>query len=326
MSEEELCARGTLVSRRNFILAGRGIMSLGSLVLLAFVVDLRSVIVLFTELDPGWVAVALTVSFVQVLLSAWRWRFTANRLGLLISLRYAVFEYYLATFLNQVLPGGIVGDVSRAWRHAKGTEKRAALQAVAFERLSGLVVMSATASFSAVVLLRELSRSIQAISLGIVLLLSVSVGFSMRRAREKRETSQLFSDLKRALIDGIALPVQLITSAIVVGTYLLVFVMAARAVQLETDGLLLATLAAPILMTMLLPVTVAGWGLRELAAAALWSTAGLSAIDGVAVSISYGLLALVSTLPGACVFFFTLFRIGGLNQKVGPIRAGSDAP
>jgi uncharacterized membrane protein YbhN (UPF0104 family) len=308
------------------MLIGRAVMSLGLLVFLAFVVDIQAVMGRFAGLEPGWVAAALLVSIFQVVLSAWRWRFTANQLGLFLSLPYAVSEYYLATFLNQVLPGGIVGDVSRAWRHAKWTDTRAALQSVAFERFSGLMVMSVVALFSTFVLFGELSLGAQVCLVGLVLLLPVCVGLSMSRSRGAEKASKFFFDLRRALLVGVALPVQLITSGLVVGSYVLMFVMAARAVQLETGGILLATLAAPILMTMLVPITIAGWGLRELVAAVLWSAAGLSPADGVAVSVSYGLLVLASSLPGACVFLFTMLRIGGLDQKADPSRSGSDGP
>ena len=58
-------------------------------------------------------------------------------------------------------------------------------------------------------------------------------------------------------------------------------------------------LVAPVLMSMLVPVTVAGWGLREGVAAMLWGAVGLTAADGVLVSIAYGLLVLAGSLPGA---------------------------
>ena len=58
-------------------------------------------------------------------------------------------------------------------------------------------------------------------------------------------------------------------------------------------------LVAPVLMTMLIPVTVAGWGLREGTAAVLWGVVGLTAADGVLVSVAYGLLVLFGSLPGA---------------------------
>jgi len=61
----------------------------------------------------------------------------------------AMREYYLAGFLNQVLPGGVVGDVNRAWRHARapvgeplsGKATRAIVHAVMLERLSGQLVL-----------------------------------------------------------------------------------------------------------------------------------------------------------------------------------------
>ena len=55
----------------------------------------------------------------------------------------AAFIFILPILLNQVLPGGVTGDVSRAWRHAR-TDAPAgpAVRAVVLERLSGQVVMT----------------------------------------------------------------------------------------------------------------------------------------------------------------------------------------
>jgi len=141
--------------------------------------------------------------------------------------------------------------------------------------------------------------------------------------RQRAEAPQLLVDVRRALLDGVALPVQLVTSTAVVASYLAVFVMAGRAVQLDTPALMLAMLAGPLLMTMLVPVTIAGWGLREVAAAALWSAAGLSPTDGVAVSVSYGLIVLVSSVPGAVVLGLTLLRSEDRDRTADPNPDGS---
>ena len=68
---------------------------------------------------------------------------------------------------------------------------------------------------------------------------------------------------------------------------------------MDTPLPVLLPLVAPVLMSMLIPVTVAGWGLREGAAAVLWGAVGLTAADGVLVSVAYGLLVLIGSLPGA---------------------------
>ncbi len=50
--------------------------------------------------SPSILVPALVLTVVQVLLSAWRWRYTAERLGLSLDYGVAVREYYLATFLK----------------------------------------------------------------------------------------------------------------------------------------------------------------------------------------------------------------------------------
>lgn len=314
------------MSRRTLLLIARGVTSLGLFAVLAYILDPRDVSARLMDLDPAWVVIALVVSIAQVVGSAWRWRFTASRLNLDLPMRRAVTEYYLATFLNQVLPGGVMGDVSRAWRHAREADTRASIQSVAFERMSGLVVMSAVAAVSAILLLSDVSSEARAGLAFLVLGLIAWGGVSARRVRQRAEAPQLLVDVRRALLDGVALPVQLVTSTAVVASYLAVFVMAGRAVQLETPPLLLAMLAGPLLMTMLVPVTIAGWGLREVAAAALWSAAGLSAADGVAVSVSYGLIVLVSSVPGAVVLGLTLLRSEDRDRTADPIPDGSGVP
>jgi hypothetical protein len=49
---------------------------------------------------------------------------------------------------------------------------------------------------------------------------------------------------------------------------------------------------------MTLPITIAGWGIREASAAAIWGLANLTPADGVAVSVTYGIIVLLSALPG----------------------------
>jgi glycosyltransferase 2 family protein len=58
-------------------------------------------------------------------------------------------------------------------------------------------------------------------------------------------------------------------------------------------------LALVVLLGSAVPTNVAGWGPREGAAAWAFVAVGLPASDGLAVSVAYGVAALVATLPGA---------------------------
>ena len=67
--------------------------------------DPAAVLAEVTHLEPGWAILGLALTLPPLLLSAWRWRFTATCLGLALGRRQAVGEYYLASFLNQLVPG-----------------------------------------------------------------------------------------------------------------------------------------------------------------------------------------------------------------------------
>ena len=60
-------------------------------------------------------------------------------------------------------------------------------------------------------------------------------------------------------------------------------------------------IAPIVLLAMLLPISVAGWGVRETAAAGVWVALGWPAVEGVAVSVAYGALCLITSLPGAVI-------------------------
>ena len=113
--------------------------------------------------------------------------------------------------------------------------------------------------------------------------------------------ARVLDELAAAHLTATAFAWQLASAMFVVATYLLTYLAAARAVGVETPAVVFLPLVAPVLMTMLIPVTVAGWGLRESAAALLWSAVGLSAVDGVTVSVAYGLIVLLGSLPGVIV-------------------------
>ena len=93
--------------------------SAGLLVALFRLLDGDALLRRLRELDPVWALVALAISLPQMALLAFRWRLTAARLGLTLPFGTALSEYYLGVFLNQLLPGGVMGDVSRAWRHGR---------------------------------------------------------------------------------------------------------------------------------------------------------------------------------------------------------------
>jgi uncharacterized membrane protein YbhN (UPF0104 family) len=282
-------------------------------------VDVADVGARLLDLEVAWVVLGLVVSVLQVIALAWRWRFTAARLGIELPLRAAVGEYYLGILLNQLLPGGVAGDVSRAWRHARTDAPTArALRSVVLERASAQVVMTLTA-LGSVLWLPWAAAWVRASAAGVTVVAVALLLARLARPIATPTTSavgRLWADAREALLSSGALLPQLLSAVLVIASYIAVFVIAGRAVGVDTPLAVLLPLVAPVLMTMLVPISVAGWGLREAAAAALWSFAGMTPEDGTAVSVAYGLLVLVSASPGLLVL--TRTSIAGRDRRGRP--------
>lgn len=284
----------------------RPVLSVLLLGLLAWQLDWRLVVRQLLDLSPGWLVAGVLVMQLQVLLSAWRWRFTAGRLALFLPLKLAVREYYLALFLNQVLPGGVLGDISRAWRHARGIEQPgSAIRAVVIERASGqlIVLLAAPACLLSLSIMPPLSPSPVMVIAVLALVVVATIALCLRSTIRQRWLRPWWADLRQGLLSPSALPTQLISSALVLLSCVVVFWAAARGIGEEAPLAVLAPLFPLVLLAMLIPLSFAGWGLREGAAGMLWALAGLDPAQGVAAAIAYGLTVLLGSLPGAWVLW-----------------------
>ncbi len=294
---------------RTGILALRWASSLGLLCILAWWLDPARVVAEVSRVAPWPLAAALAVTVLQTFVSAWRWRFTSARLGVPLSWPRAVGDYYLASFVNQVMPGGVAGDALRAYRHARQSEAVGpAWRAVVIERASGQVVV-ALATLSVLALVpawREILAPVLTSSGGawvwpVLAATLVLVGAVAAARRWPDRWRLLRRELHLALLSPTAWPRQLAASSVVVFSYALVFALAARGLGVGVPFGLLLAVALPILLSMLIPFSVAGWGFREAAAASVWLALGLPAEQGAAVAVAYGLVVLVGALPGGVV-------------------------
>lgn len=248
-------------------------------------------------LDRRWLLLALLLTVVQVVLSAWRWRYTAHRLGLTLARGSALSEYYLATLVNQVLPGGVVGDAQRAWRHGgQFSQRRPAFQAVVIERLSGQVAMAALAVAAWLIAPwptpMDWSGSLL-VSSALAAAALLGAGYALQRY-----ASTWWQALQQAFLHPHALPVQLLASLLVALSIVGVYACCLMAISPSGSPGLWFALIPVVLFSMLIPVSIAGWGLREGTAALLWPLAGLPAAEGVTAAIVYGSLSLIASLPG----------------------------
>ena len=85
----------------------------------------------------------------------------------------------------------------------------------------------------------------------------------------------------------------------IVASYVGVYLCCMRMIGIDTPLATAAPLVPWVLLAMAIPLSIAGWGVREGAAALVWQATRLDPAQGVAISISYGVVILLSSLPGA---------------------------
>lgn len=283
---------------KRWLRVGAGV---GILVALASVVGADAFAAGLAALTPATAATALVVGLATTVLGALRWRLVAGRVGLALSLPTAVVEYYRAGFLNTVLPGGVLGDLDRAVRHGLAAEDVArSARVVVLERTAGLLVLVVAAI--AVLPAQAVAGGIVdalAVAAAIVAALGLSVAVVLARTeRGRRAIRMTVADLRAGVLARDTWPALLGLSAAALAGHVALFVVAARAAGVDAPLLELTPLLLVALLAMALPVGVGGFGPREGAAALAFAGAGLGAAAGVATAVAYGVLTLVSVLPG----------------------------
>jgi len=216
----------------------------------------------------------------------------------------------LAQLVNSTVPGGVVGDAGRAVRTREHAGLTIAAQAVVVERFAGQVALLATMIIAVTVTWLTpgglewpawMLGLAGTITLAALALVGVLLAARWLPGRVGRRVAELSRTAGLALLGRRVVLPQLLLSAGTTACILFAFFSAAAAVDLRLSFAAVVTLVPLILLTMLVPLTISGWGLREGAAAALLPLAGATTSTGLAASVIFGLVALVAVLPGFVV-------------------------
>ncbi len=286
-------------------------------------------------IDGPALALAFGIGVTTTVFSAWRWCLVARGLGMTLSLRGAIADYYKALFINAALPGGVLGDVDRAVQHGReeGDVGRS-VRAVVLERTAGQVVL---VSVGVVVLLTVPSpvlSHLQANARGLAVAAATALGlaavlvFAVGRLRSgasrwARAARTGIAEVRAGLLARRTWPGIMLASVIVLAGHLATFVVAARAAGSEATVLRLAPLMLLALLAMVVPLSIGGWGPREGVTAWAFGAAGLSATQGLTIAVVYGLFAFVAALPGLVVIISRALAAARIKARA---RAAAAVP
>jgi uncharacterized membrane protein YbhN (UPF0104 family) len=261
-------------------------------------------------ISPATILAAAALAGVATAAAAWRWRIVSAGFGLPLPWSEAFASYYRSQFLNTVLPGGVVGDVHRAYVHGQRHRRiDLAARAVAAERVAGqLVQIVLTLAILLPLGMASPLAPLAWISGAIAVLAIVVVGVVAATRRGRAALGREYRMLRPVLTRPAALCAIAAASVVVVAAHAATFVIAGLAAGVHAGADELAVVALIVLGAAAIPVNVGGWGPREAVAAAAFALAGLGAAAGVAVSTAFGVLTVVAVLPGALALLASRFR------------------
>ncbi|HEX3791849.1 MAG TPA: lysylphosphatidylglycerol synthase transmembrane domain-containing protein [Pseudonocardiaceae bacterium] len=257
---------------------------------------------------------ALAIGVLTTVCSAWRWQAVARGLGLELPLRRAIGDYYRSLFLNCVLPMGVLGDVQRAVHHGQSSgDVGRGVRAVVLERTGGQLVLAVVTVLVllvqpsvAVIAVHDLTGvAIGAIVLAAVAALVIGVFAAFRWGRDivrwRRAVATTLTDIRQGLLSRQTWPTVALLSTVVLAGHVGLFLVAARTAGSAAPLGQLVPLVILSLLASGVPVNIGGWGPRESMSALTFGAVGLGATEGLTIAVVYGVLTLVTALPGAAV-------------------------
>jgi uncharacterized membrane protein YbhN (UPF0104 family) len=282
-------------------------------------VDLDSVGQRLGGLDLRWIAFILFVLCVQIPFGALRWRDIAAICGSNLPLTKALRYGFIGQFFSQVLPSTVGGDAVRIWLMARGGAGwPVAIYSVLIDRVVGVSALAVLVVGCLPWTLKLVHDPVARAALALIgfgalggAVVFLALGLQHLRILERwwltrhlavasRLAWRLCKSPVGARVAVVSFVIHLLTVTVAWG--------AAMAAHAPVDFVHILFLVLPVILVATIPVSIAGWGVRESAMVLAFSYAGLAESDGLIVSILFGAAALGIGAIGGIVWIASGYR------------------
>lgn len=313
--------------RRHLLLLLKAAVSILLLYLSLRSVHLGTLTERLSRLDPLWIGAALLLLTLQVILQTVRWREIAIASGVRIAFPPMAQMNFIATFFNQVLPSTVGGDAARIWLLArKGGGWASATYSVLIDRIAGVLVLALIVivclPWTLALIHDPAARAVLILIGGGAIagaIVFMGLGLLPRQmfdrfmlTRHLAETSRVAWRLCRTP-RGV-----LIVAACSIAIHIMTVTVAwccMQAVAAPVGFAPILFLMPPVLLVATVPISIAGWGVRESSMVMAFAYAGLAQSDGLMLSILFGATSFAVGVVGGLVWIVSGVKIGRLPQR-----------
>lgn len=258
----------------------------------------------------AWVGLGGLVIVFQIFLAAIRWHLLSDLCNAPLAVPTAFRFNMIGMFFNQTLPSSIGGDAVRLWLTGRRAGWRAATYSIFIDRAIGLIALALLILVClpwSIALIADPKARLALVMLDVVALAG-GAGFLLCAALPARWLDRWppTHHVGRCAVIAVGALIDPRRGFAIVGLSMVIHTLnavtawaAARAIAAPVDFFQVFLLLPPVALITLVPISIAGWGLRETAMGAAFASAGLAASEGVNVSLVYGAVGfLVGGLGG----------------------------
>jgi hypothetical protein len=283
-------------------------------------VNLDALVERLNRIELGWLFLAVLLMTIQLLLLSVRWWQIAVSCGTDMGFGRTLQINFIAAFFNQVLPSTVGGDGVRIWFAArKGAGWANATYSVLLDRLFGVfvlaLVVAACLPWTLQLIRDPVPRAVLlALACGaiagplMVLLAGTHFAQWLRQwtitryvaAAAEAAASLCRSPRSATIVIGCSMIIHLLTIS---AAWCCV-----KAIAAPVGFAHVLFLLPPVLLIATVPISIAGWGVRESGMIAAFAYAGLAESDGLTLSILFGGVGFIIGIVGGIVWIASGFR------------------
>ena len=270
-------------------------------------IEIKSVKEIILQANTRLLLLAILFQLLSTLLAGYRWGQVMKKLNFGKRSDFYMRSYFKGSFFNQGLPTSIGGDAIRVLDVAgNGHRKRDAFIGVFIDRilgLSGLLILNLIANY----FLPELLPANLFFMINVIVIAGLS-GFiffiyihkieALNKGRLLNYILRVSEQLNKILHDMRSISFHLIIGVLIHLFSIINIYLIGKSVGLEYDLLTIAVVVPPVILLTLIPVSLAGWGIREGAMIGIFSLIGAAQANVLSMSILYGIILIIASLPG----------------------------
>jgi uncharacterized protein (TIRG00374 family) len=277
-------------------------------------VDLSTLFERFGRAEPWSAALGTVLLLALIALTGARWRIVLQGMGATLTLPVALQLTLIGHFFSQALPSSVGGDGVRAWLATReGIPAFRAVAGIFADRLAALVILilmvGATLPLFYARVPDEGARSAVAalvggtcVGLAVLILGSSRLVRAMRRHAKLHALAEFAATFRETLSNKAVIGAIVAISLVVhLGLALSVWLVA-RSLSIAMTVFDCISLVPPIVLLTSVPISIAGWGVREAATVVAFGYIGVEPDDALALSIAFGAMQIAAGLPGGILW------------------------